>query len=462
MITDRQIRAAITAIERGRYAQMELKDPGRRGEGRFTVLVQARKSSPPSADFFAVWYRDGDRRRTKIGSYPSMALEEARALFVKDFMPKIANGQNPHGPRAWRRNVAPTINALFEAYVADLEARGKHSAQADSSLLGPNGLAEAIGRRRLASEVRPDDIVPHLAAIRERGSKVYAFGVRAWARAAFQFALKSRYRYDSASNGINWGVETNPVDAIPTVAGDRRPGERVLSPEEIRAFWRWLEWREGGGVRWRCAAALRLLISTGQRPSEILKLRSAQYDRDDSALYWETTKNGRPHSIPLPRQAVEILDRLSPNEHGIYFPRQMLVDQPANPDSCRWLVDSYLEKTGATKFTARDLRRTWKTIAGRAGLSKEIRDRLQNHAFKDVSSRHYDRYDYWVEKEEAMARWTSALDIILYHEGPITSRMLASDQPVLRLTARIVDPDSVDEDGANDDGESPDDGEEAA
>jgi len=55
--------------------------------------------------------------------------------------------------------------------------------------------------------------------------------------------------------------------------------------------------------------------------------------------------------------------------------------------------------------TNRDLRRTWKTLAGKAGLSKEIRDRLQNHTLQDVSSKSYDRWNYMPEKRAAMARW---------------------------------------------------------
>jgi len=55
--------------------------------------------------------------------------------------------------------------------------------------------------------------------------------------------------------------------------------------------------------------------------------------------------------------------------------------------------------------TNRDLRRTFKTLAGKAGLSKEIRDRLQNHALQDVSSKHYDRWQYMVEKRVGMAKW---------------------------------------------------------
>jgi hypothetical protein len=43
-----------------------------------------------------------------------------------------------------------------------------------------------------------------------------------------------------------------------------------------------------------------------------------------------------------------------------------------------------------------------------------MRDRLQNHARGgDVSSRHYDRYDYLLEKRAAMARWSTYLDRII-------------------------------------------------
>ncbi len=56
--------------------------------------------------------------------------------------------------------------------------------------------------------------------------------------------------------------------------------------------------------------------------------------------------------------------------------------------------------------TNRDLRRTWKTLAGKAGIAKEIRDRIQNHSLQDVSSKNYDRWNYMPEKRAAMAKWT--------------------------------------------------------
>ena len=72
-----------------------------------------------------------------------------------------------------------------------------------------------------------------------------------------------------------------------------------------------------------------------------------------------------------------------------------------------------LENTKIEKFVPRDLRRTFKTLTGKAGISKEIRDRLQNHALQDVSSLHYDRYDYLKEKRAAMDIWNDYFNDIL-------------------------------------------------
>jgi len=45
------------------------------------------------------------------------------------------------------------------------------------------------------------------------------------------------------------------------------------------------------------------------------------------------------------------------------------------------------------------------TLTGKAGVPKEIRDRIQNHALQDVSSQSYDRWTYMPEKRAAMERW---------------------------------------------------------
>ncbi len=66
-----------------------------------------------------------------------------------------------------------------------------------------------------------------------------------------------------------------------------------------------------------------------------------------------------------------------------------------------------------TPWTPKDLRRTVKTRMGEIGVLKSVRDRIQNHALVDVSTKHYDRYDYLPEKREALEAWCDHLERII-------------------------------------------------
>ena len=76
------------------------------------------------------------------------------------------------------------------------------------------------------------------------------------------------------------------------------------------------------------------------------------------------------------------------------------------------------EREAIPIVTNRDLRRTWKTLAGKAGMSKEIRDRIQNHALQDVSSRSYDRWNYMREKRAGMTKWDRYIRSLLEKTAP--------------------------------------------
>jgi integrase len=145
----------------------------------------------------------------------------------------------------------------------------------------------------------------------------------------------------------------------------------------------------------------------------VLRMSVAGLDRAAGTYFWDKTKNDRPHSIPLPPCVIAILDELTPNRHGLYFPHKYKPDQPANHSGILCLIKRYIELTAAAEFQARDLRRGWKTLCGAAGVSKEMRDILQNHARSDISSRHYDRWSYAPEKLAAMNQWISFMSKII-------------------------------------------------
>jgi hypothetical protein len=82
------------------------------------------------------------------------------------------------------------------------------------------------------------------------------------------------------------------------------------------------------------------------------------------------------------------------------------------------------------KWVAKDLRRTVKTRMGELGIPKDIRDRLQNHALQDVSTRHYDRYDYLPEKRKALENWCQRLSAVVASDTviplPVRARAIKS------------------------------------
>ncbi len=408
------IRAHILKLNGSAEGRFELTDHAERGAGRLCMIIRA-TGSEPLAEWYVKWHRDGKRVLTKLGNFRTLTLKDARQFFREQFAPAILAGKNPTGPREWTRGRTPTVGQLFRAYVDSLQANQKKPdsiRQAYYALLGPNGAAFAIGADRPTKDITSADIVPLLKSIKERGKTYQANSVRLWLRAAFEFARKSPNTYHVAGGGIAWGVVHNPVIDIATDPNAFLPRDRSLSREEFRRFWMWLT-EKGSTMRYRLAPAIQLMMATGQRPTEILRTTPATYDPEGRTISWTTTKNGKPHCIPLPRQAVAILGAQLPNEHGMYFYRLFQPWEPARSDGVAALVERYLAETGAAKFVGRDLRRTWKTLAGDAGIKKFVRDKIQNHAEPGVSAKHYDKYDYLREMRAGMEAWERYLAELL-------------------------------------------------
>jgi integrase len=458
MITEASIKAAMKAAPFNGKEKTELKDAGMRGEGRLTLVIRI-QANHVSAEWYAVWYRGERRKSAKIGGYPLMSIADARKTFREEYSPAISRGGDPDGVRARSAKAAarePTVNELFVAYVKHLKDTGKTYQGAEKYLLNlgdpsrpatgrwsgrkTKSAAKAIGPTRPAAEVTHLDIKPFLAEIYQRGAPSAAAHARSYLSAAFTFAMKSANSYHRAAGEVDWGVTMNPVTAIPFDPEGTKVGSRHLSPAEYRLFWHWLE---AARADYSTACAVQIMMLTGQRISEILGIvthaeaaealenggqRSGVFDPTEKVLDWRATKNGMPHYLPICDLASGILQALPANRHGIYFASGRDPRQRATFGAMEYLVTQFIDKhPEVPHFTPRDIRRTWKTLSGAAGLAKDIRDRLQNHAKSDVSSRHYDRYEYLLEKRAAVKIW-----------GTYAERILAGDleAPVVVVRSR--------------------------
>jgi integrase len=152
---------------------------------------------------------------------------------------------------------------------------------------------------------------------------------------------------------------------------------------------------------------------TGQRVEEIARLHEDQWDAAERIIDWSKTKNGKPHAIPVPSLAAELIGSIKPNAYGWFFPSAMDPSRPVSRETLYSFMWRQRDRGVIPVVTNRDLRRTWKTLAGMAGVSKEIRDRIQNHALQDVSSKNYDRWTYMPEKRAGMAKWDKFVRALL-------------------------------------------------
>ena len=139
------------------------------------------------------------------------------------------------------------------------------------------------------------------------------------------------------------------------------------------------------------------------------------------------SKNGIEHLVPLNAIALSTLKKLKKvtGNYEYTFPGirggKYCGDIHINNTTVANIVKDFCAEQGkVTKFVPRDIRRTVKTIMGKAGVTKELRDRIQNHALTDVSSKHYDRYDYLREKRHGLKVWNDYLDLILNPRKNVT------------------------------------------
>ena len=112
------------------------------------------------------------------------------------------------------------------------------------------------------------------------------------------------------SKFFRWLQARDVIEIVPTIGVARpfkeRPRKRALTDDEICRLWRAAE-AEGGAF----GAALRLLLLSGARLSEVSHLQWSELDRQRQLwiLPAERAKNGIEHTVPLPTQAWTILDQ---------------------------------------------------------------------------------------------------------------------------------------------------------
>jgi integrase len=411
---DQVIRLPITGKPYEAY-----RDTSERGTGRLGVRVSAKGSKTWMFRYFI----DSKPKFISIGSVSEKFTMLKAADIAESYSSVISQGLDPkielekdkkqQATAEKEESLKGSIKQLFQAYADQMKREGKRTYAKVLKDLEKETYS-FIAPATKAKEVKTDEVKLILAAMIKRGAPTQSNRVRSYLLAAFNNGLRHDNDPASLNDNVLFGLTSNPVAIIPRQKDAEKVGENYLLLPEIKELL--VTFQQAHKVGELFANLLKLTFYTGgQRPYELAASEWSAIDWDERTwlITKDISKNKREHMIPLTDTAVDILHLLKEQakDSKFIFPKHRTPHEHARLDSFSQSIGYYRKANPEFKpFIPRDIRRTCKTLMGELGVSKEIRDRLQNHAFSDVSSRHYDRFDYLPEKRHALESWESRLN----------------------------------------------------
>ena len=184
---------------------------------------------------------------------------------------------------------------------------------------------------------------------------------------------------------LNLAIDRGHLDANPArdIRPNRRPKlTRFLSSDEIARLHRVLD-RHASGRGAAQADIIRLLLLTGCRRNEIVRLRWSEVSHDTLVL--GDSKTGR-RTVPLNARARRILERQPRGESPFVFPSPLDPSRPRGPDLPLWYRVRC--EIGIEDVRLHDLRHTHASHAVMNGVPVPVVSRLLGHSSTRMTLRY--------------------------------------------------------------------------
>jgi integrase len=342
----------------------------------------------------------------RIGSFDAICLKQARKIALR-LAADVADGKDPAADRAAdlrRMRKAHSFNELSDQWLEEHAHKTKvpRAAQDDESML-------RIHVRPLIGVMKADTVTKN--DVRGIVSRIVARGTMYRANRVLQL-IRTIYR---------WGLSHERVTIDPTL-GIKLPHveearDRVLTVAEIRKAWLGIP-AVGGSPT--VEAMIRLELLLGLRTAEIARLAKANIDLEAVpprlCIVREHSKNKRPHFVPLPKIAVEIvracIARSGDSEWLLPSPRD------ARRHVYRYVASRFLtiarDNLGVPDFNTHDLRRTMATyLDDELEIGIEEIKRVLNHVDAPGATGHYIHPKKLKKKMRVLAAWDEYLSKLL-------------------------------------------------
>jgi integrase len=398
MLTDAQCRNAVCPDGKKRH---RLTD----ANGLYLEISPA-----GSKRWFWKTYSDGKEGRMALGRYPDVPLTAARKARDAAKLVK-SEGRDPVQARKVEKLKATTpASSTFKAtamewYEMKLDSWSRHYAIREKRNLEKD-LFPFLGARRI-SDIEAIELLATVRRVEERGALDVAHRVLTTAGQVWRYAVATGRAPSDITADIRGALKPHHGKHFAAITEPVKLGELI---RVIRGY-------QGGPI---VRAALQLAPLLFQRPGELRAAEWAEFDLDGAM--WtipaarmkrsvDGKRNGDPHQVPLPTQAVKILRQLHPlTGHGkLLFHGERSHERPISDNTLRaaLLTLGYgpeVQSVHGFRATARTL------LAEELNIDPLVIEAQLAHAVKDANGRAYNRTQYMKHRTAMMQQWADYLD----------------------------------------------------
>ena len=360
--------------------------------------------NPRGSKLWRIKYRiDGVERKLSLGAYPEITLAEARA--ARDAARRqLAHAIDPNvAKRQARIEASIRASNSFASVAEELIEKKAREGLAEPTLEKMRWFVKLMGAdfgKRPVTDITPQELLHELQKHERRGRSETANLLRAFASRVFRFAVATaRAERDPAQLLI--GALTTP--RVKHFAA-------IIDPNEFGALLRAIEDYQGDPA---VMYALKLTPHVFQRPGELRQMEWAEVNFDKAVWTIPVTKMKmrQPHSVPLSRQALAILQAMrSLSGSGRYvFPSIRTRARPISENT----INAALRRMGYSKeqMTAHGFRTSASSLLNESGKwNPDAIERALAHMVAGSVRRIYNQSAYWAERVEMAQWWSDYMD----------------------------------------------------
>jgi integrase len=354
----------------------------------------------------------GKEKRLALGSYPDVTLKAARA--ARDKARELQQAGTDPAQRRRLDKLARLVdaNTSFEAVAREFHKTKKSAWSVKYAerwlTLMEKDVFPWIGSLPLSAVSAPI-LLQILRRVEARGAHESAHTLRQWSGQVFRYGIATGRCDRNPAPDLHGALVPVQVKHMAAVLEPTKAGELMRA---IAAY-------AGQPVT---RAALQLAALLFQRPGNIRQMRWADVDLEaktwtipaaDMKRTRKAKLNGRPHLVPLAKQAIAILEDLKPlTGHGVYvFPSLLTGERPMSDNTLR----TALRRMGYAndEMTPHGFRAMARTImVEKLNMSPDVIEAQLAHGKSGPLGAAYDRAEFMEQRRRMMDTWADYLDAL--------------------------------------------------